>query len=320
MKKNAKKYALILCVFLVLTFLSNAQNTYPAASSANEGATLKYGNYWSRLIGGTLQMGAFNRVTQSGDGGVIYGGADVGTGGGFVIAPWTGTNAGLRMNNKGLVTVSTNSPNEGFRVTHINDYWVGIHAGSLQQGSYNAVSKTDDAGIIFGGASSGTGPGFVIAPWGGAKGGIRVNSNGTVSIGLVSVTPVGYNLYVDNGILTEKVKVAISGSAQWADYVFHQEYKLPSLQEVEKYIQQNKHLPNIPSAEEMVKEGNDLGATDAKLLAKIEELTLYLIEQQKQITEMRNENEKMAKHIEETRKENSELRIRIKQIERKLNN
>ncbi len=115
-----------------------------------------------------------------------------------------------------------------------------------------------------------------------------LQDNGKVQIGDIS-TPGDYKLYVQQGILTERVKVAVNGSANWADYVFANDYELKPLAEVETFIKENKHLPGVLSAEEMVKEGNDLGATDATLLAKIEELTLYLIEQQKLIQAMRTE-------------------------------
>jgi hypothetical protein len=105
----------------------------------------------------------------------------------------------------------------------------------------------------------------------------------------------GYRLFVDQGILTEKVKVAVAGTAQWSDYVFATDYKLMPLAEVEKFIRTNNHLPNVPSAAEMVKEGNDLGKTDAKLLEKIEELTLYMIEMKKEIENLKKENNNLKK-------------------------
>jgi trimeric autotransporter adhesin len=111
---------------------------------------------------------------------------------------------------------------------------------------------------------------------------------GSVRIGSVDATKPGYKLFVEQGLLTEKVKVAVKTSADWSDYVFDDQYRLLPLNEVAKFIQQNKHLPGIPSATEMVKEGNDLGQTDAKLLAKIEELTLYMIAQQKKIEALEN--------------------------------
>jgi hypothetical protein len=111
--------------------------------------------------------------------------------------------------------------------------------------------------------------------------------NGNVLIGdPATALPAGYKLYVQTGILTEKVKVAVAGSINWADYVFAKDYKLRDLGELEAYINANKHLPNIPSADEMVENGLDVATMDAKLLEKIEELSLYIIEQNKRIEKL----------------------------------
>lgn len=114
---------------------------------------------------------------------------------------------------------------------------------------------------------------------------MRIASDGKVLIGNPATVslPGTYKLYVETGILTEKLKIAIKGSGSWADYVFSQNYKLTSLEELEMYVQKNKHLPNIPSGDEMVKGGLDVAEMDAKLLEKIEELTLYVIDLNKQI-------------------------------------
>ncbi len=100
-----------------------------------------------------------------------------------------------------------------------------------------------------------------------------------------------YGLIVGEGILTEHVKVAIGNTAQWSDHVFNSDHKLQTLEGVEAYVTKNKHLPGIPSADEVVKEGIDLGEMDSKLLEKIEELTLYMIAQQKQIDELQRKLE-----------------------------
>jgi hypothetical protein len=103
--------------------------------------------------------------------------------------------------------------------------------------------------------------------------------------------PNGYRLYVNGGILTTKVRVAIYGSTAWADYVFSNDYKLKSLAEVETFIKANKHLPNIPSASELAKDGLDLAEMQAKQMEKIEELTLYMIEMKKEIDSLKKQNE-----------------------------
>jgi len=97
----------------------------------------------------------------------------------------------------------------------------------------------------------------------------------------------GYKLAVSGGILTEKVRVATSGTAFWADYVFDKSFKLKSLKEVENFIKQNKHLPDVPSTTDVTKNGIDLAETQALLLQKIEELTLYVIQQQKEIDKLK---------------------------------
>jgi hypothetical protein len=114
-----------------------------------------------------------------------------------------------------------------------------------------------------------------------------LSDNGKVSIGLDPNLPTtlngNYKLYVAKGIMTEKIKVALESTASWADYVFEADYNLMTLNEVERFISEHGHLPNVPSAEEVVKEGIDMAEMDANLLEKIEELTLYMIEQSKKL-------------------------------------
>ena len=120
---------------------------------------------------------------------------------------------------------------------------------------------------------------------------MRIEPDGKISIGtLISGTPGTYKLYVQEGILTEKVKVAIDGTANWADYVFASDYKLKPVEEVAAYIKKNKHLPGVPSATEMVKEGLDVATMDAKLLEKIEEMMLYIIDLKQEVEQLKKEN------------------------------
>ncbi|MCP9762913.1 hypothetical protein [Lacihabitans soyangensis] len=129
---------------------------------------------------------------------------------------------------------------------------------------------------------------------------IKVNTNtgflaiGNFSPGTPLPTPAGYRLIVQDGILTEKVKVALKSSvADWADYVFEPEYKtnMMTLDEVEQFTLKNKHLPNVPSADNMVSEGLDIAKTSKMFMEKIEELTLYLIELNKEVKALKVENQ-----------------------------
>jgi trimeric autotransporter adhesin len=99
-------------------------------------------------------------------------------------------------------------------------------------------------------------------------------------------TPGTYGLYVGDGILTELVKVASHSGVAWSDFVFNKDYSLMPLSRVEDYVKINKHLPDIPTNDEVNKDGIDLAKMDAKLLQKIEELTLYVIAQEKRTDEL----------------------------------
>jgi len=108
---------------------------------------------------------------------------------------------------------------------------------------------------------------------------------GRVKIGDVNTQIDGYKLYVEQGILTEKVKVAVKSSKDWYDHVFDKNYSLMPLNKLDEYIKANKHLPGIQTTAEVMSDGLDLGKMNALLLKKIEELTLYTIELKKEIDE-----------------------------------
>lgn len=135
-------------------------------------------------------------------------------------------------------------------------------------------------------------------------------SNGKIYLGSNSIFPNttgNYKMFVEGGIMTEKVKVALRSSANWADYVFANDYKLMSLKEVEKFVKANKHLPGIDSAEVLAKNGLDVAEMQSKQMEKIEELTLYIIDQDKKL-------EAQAKAIEKNSKEIEELKAQIQAL------
>ena len=83
----------------------------------------------------------------------------------------------------------------------------------------------------------------------------------------------------------------------WSDFVFFKDYKLPTLKEVENHIKSKGHLQNIPSAKEVEENGILLGNMNAKLLEKIEELTLYTIKQQKELEAQKDKNTSLEKRL-----------------------
>ncbi|SMC75262.1 hypothetical protein [Pedobacter africanus] len=113
---------------------------------------------------------------------------------------------------------------------------------------------------------------------------ILQNTGGNVGIG--TANPKGYRLAVAGNMIAESVKVSLQNN--WPDYVFAKDYQLPTLQETEKHIKDKGHLQGIPSAAEVKANGIDLGEMNAKLLQKIEELTLHLIEQNKMLKTQQN--------------------------------
>jgi hypothetical protein len=121
------------------------------------------------------------------------------------------------------------------------------------------------------------------------------------------------------GTLSPKEKLSINGkiraheikveTTNWPDYVFAKDYKLPSLQETEQHIKEQGHLAGIPSAEEVKANGVDLGEMNAKLLQKIEELTLHLIESEKKNS---LQNEKQQNLIDQQQKDIKYLKSKLK--------
>ena len=110
----------------------------------------------------------------------------------------------------------------------------------------------------------------------------RVMISGSGNLGIGTTSP-SEKLEVNGTIRSKEVKVEAS---PWPDYVFEPDYDLQSLEELEQYIQKEKHLPEIPSAKEMEANGVQLGEMNMLLLKKIEELTIHLIEKEKQIEEL----------------------------------
>ena len=124
-----------------------------------------------------------------------------------------------------------------------------------------------------------------------------MKNNGNVGIG--TNNPLGFRLAVKGKIGAEEIEVKAN---YWSDFVFQSDYNLKSLDEVELFIKQNNHLPDIPSEKEVKERGINLGDMDAKLLQKIEELTLYMIEQNKETQALRKENELLRKEMNEIKK------------------
>lgn len=182
--------------------------------------------------------------------------------------------------------------NSGANGTGDNNVFIGNEAGQSTTGSNQLyIDNTSTSNPLIWGDFSAD----------------QLKLNGKVGIGGNSITGFGsypttaggvnvsgYNLFVKGGILTEEVRVSAIGT--WADYVFHKDYNLKSLSEVENFIKDNGHLPNVPSAAQVKEEGIALGEMAKIQQEKIEELTLYIIQLNKKLEEQQKQIDSLLKN------------------------
>ncbi|MBC7850436.1 MAG: hypothetical protein H7Y31_11910 [Chitinophagaceae bacterium] len=144
--------------------------------------------------------------------------------------------------------------------------------------------QTSTDNIRIGTNSGNTAGKFVIRTNGGDR--VFVDGSGNMSIG-TSTAAVGYKLSVNGKAICEELKVQLSGN--WPDYVFKNDYELMPLPALESFIKQNQHLPNIPKASVIESNGLEVGDMQKRMMEKIEELTLYVIDLQKQIEDLKKQ-------------------------------
>ncbi len=137
---------------------------------------------------------------------------------------------------------------------------------------------------------------------------MSITADGNVGIGTTTI-PTGYKLAVNGKIISEELKVQLQ--SQWPDYVFKDDYKLLSLEEVAKHIKEKGHLKNIPSAAVVKANGVEVGEMNKLLLEKIEELTLYILQQQKELQSQKVKSQKQQEF-------NKSLEDRLKTLEKLL--
>jgi hypothetical protein len=123
----------------------------------------------------------------------------------------------------------------------------------------------------------------------------------TGNIGIGTANTNGYQLAVNGSAIA--TSMTVKAYANWPDYVFQKDFHLPSLTEVKSYIDQNHHLPEILSAEQIEKEGLNLGEMNKLLLKKVEELTLYLIKKDQQFKEQETKNNEQQADINNLKKQ-----------------
>lgn len=223
-------------------------------------------------------------------------------------ASWTPWRTILSTNQNGRVGLGTSSPNAQMELYSTSSHALRLSTNAHNNnqkieftalgGTYHSiVSNTHTGNLQIRAGDGGSGHEVLFFTDGNGRAGVsslgglavgntyysnntaanRLIVEGDVGIGTTSPTE---KLEVNGTVRSKKVRVEATG---WPDYVFSRNYKLRTLNELEKYIKENEHLPDVPSAATIEKQGLDLGAMDATLLKKVEELTLYTIDQEKKL-------------------------------------
>jgi hypothetical protein len=205
----------------------------------------------------------------------------------------------------GVAGINIEAPRATFDIKSLGAYnYPGLIVGRQQLGSstrtqhamfvplladdgYNTISQKYDQGMFFtdgkGTNGSNLSGSFIIAPW--------ADPNNSANIGGLKIDNLG-NLQVHGTVKATGLNLAVKW---WSDFVFAPNYKPMSLLEIEKYIKTNGHLPGIPSACELEESGVNVADMQAVHMQKIEELTLYAINQEKKIVEQQEQLDELAK-------------------------
>ncbi len=213
---------------------------------------------------------------------------------------YTNSNARMVIKNNGMVGIGTTNPTHELTVQG-NDPALVIRDDTSDNSTNAArLELLERAGGNYNGGA--------FLWWNGNSNKLLIGTkvNGTNSNVLV-INRSGLNVGIGTSNPDNNYRLAVNGKIRakeivvetgWADFVFEKDYKLKTLEEVETFIQNNGHLPDIPSAKEVAENGVKVGEMESKLLQKIEELTLYMIDLEKKVAQMES-------HISNTLKNKS---------------
>ncbi len=302
-----KKYYLLHAVLFVSCYCFGQTNTFPTIGNVGIGVQSPI---WPLTVNGTITSGGngdqrIHLRPDAGYSGYVYW-AESGVAERGILGFSAGS--GDLVYRSGSYDFSTGS--ERLRITYNGNLGIGTSTpkalldvgGMIQISGQNLATPPSDLsyglfpyggvglGIFSGATDASQGIGIWTNPNGVKTEVIRVLSGGNIGIG--TLTP-SEKLAVNGKIRAKEIKVE---NSNWPDFVFAGTYALPTLEETKRHIKEKGHLPGIPSAKEVKSNGVDLGDLNAKLLQKIEELTLYLIEMNNTIKTQQIEIEKLKKN------------------------
>jgi hypothetical protein len=222
----------------------------------------------------------------------------------------------MRISSMGNLGIGTTAPTAKLHILNTYDLNNGTGLKLFYQGSWGTpdyasnfrfvdIASTEGSKILqVNGYGMGVGcdPPAYLSP-------DKLYINGNVGIG--TTDPKGYKLAVNGSAIATSMTVKLY--ANWPDYVFKKDYQLRPLTEVKTYINQNQHLPEMPSEEQIIKEGLNLGEMNKLLTKKVEELTLYLIEKDKEMKDLRESEDAEARRINKQLKEQQLLLDKLTQ-------
>lgn len=284
------KKHLVSLIFIAATLSTQAQNVASSANITSGGFQAGNSGTSSSFYG--YRAGNNNTGTQNTFIGLSAGEENATGNNNTYIGHQTGGNNGGESNNTYI------GSNAGYENWGSNNTYIGANAGYDSPGGSGNILIGYNAGNGFQTALNNklfieNSSSEIPLIWGDFAND-KLKFNGKVGIGYNfgtfpttagGVNVSGYNLFVNGGILTEEVRVMLK--TQWADYVFADNYNLKPLKEVEQFIKQNGHLPNVPSAAQVKENGIEVGEIITIQQEKIEELTLHLINQEKQLEELK---------------------------------